>query len=252
MIDVATLKKTGAGLSERSVPQALEFQARHGPGGRRRAKSARAHDRDHLLAAADWLKRAQDATNDGGFVGRYNLRTGWSSSYPETTGYIIPTLVRLADTLGDDEYLQTRRTRHRVSALGPASQWSISRRRDRREQHESVALQHRADHARPAGVDEAHRRRALPHGAVPRRTLAVRDSGSVGRVAEVFLPGAGNRLQRAPDLLAGRGGRVSRRRADAAGFVEASRVGAASTTMPSVRGSTCAASAPRTTPPIAR
>ena len=70
-------------------------------------RNLRAHtDRDHLLAAADWLKRAQDATNDGGFVGRYNLRTGWSSSYPETTGYIIPTLLRLADTLGDDEYLR--------------------------------------------------------------------------------------------------------------------------------------------------
>ncbi len=70
-------------------------------------RNLRAHtDRDHLLAAADWLKRAQDATNDGGFVGRYNLRTGWSSSYPETTGYIIPTLLRLADTLGDDDYFK--------------------------------------------------------------------------------------------------------------------------------------------------
>jgi folate-dependent phosphoribosylglycinamide formyltransferase PurN len=63
-------------------------------------------DRDHLLAATNWLKRAQDATPDGGFVGRYNLRSGWSSSYPETTGYIIPTLLRLADTLGDDAYLK--------------------------------------------------------------------------------------------------------------------------------------------------
>jgi formyl transferase-like protein/prenyltransferase/squalene oxidase-like repeat protein len=63
-------------------------------------------DRDHLLAAANWLKRAQDATPDGGFVGRYNLRSGWSSSYPETTGYIVPTLLRLADALGDDEYLK--------------------------------------------------------------------------------------------------------------------------------------------------
>ena len=70
-------------------------------------RNLRAHtDRDHLLAAAGWLKRAQDATADGGFVGRYNLRTGWSSSYPETTGYIIPTLLRLADTLGDDDYLK--------------------------------------------------------------------------------------------------------------------------------------------------
>ncbi len=44
--------------------------------------------------------------SDGGFVGRYNLRSGWSSSYPETTGYIIPTLLRLADTLGDDDYFK--------------------------------------------------------------------------------------------------------------------------------------------------
>jgi folate-dependent phosphoribosylglycinamide formyltransferase PurN len=63
-------------------------------------------DRDHLLAAAEWLKRAQDATPDGGFVGRYYLKTGWSSSYPETTGYIVPTLLKLADELHDDEYLQ--------------------------------------------------------------------------------------------------------------------------------------------------
>jgi folate-dependent phosphoribosylglycinamide formyltransferase PurN len=63
-------------------------------------------DREHLLAAANWLKRAQDATSDGGLVGRYFLRTGWSSSYPETTGYIIPTLLKLADELHEDEYIQ--------------------------------------------------------------------------------------------------------------------------------------------------
>jgi folate-dependent phosphoribosylglycinamide formyltransferase PurN len=69
-------------------------------------RNLRVHsDREHLLAAANWLKRAQDATSDGGFVGRYNLRTGWSSSYPETTGYIIPTLLKLADELHDEEFL---------------------------------------------------------------------------------------------------------------------------------------------------
>jgi folate-dependent phosphoribosylglycinamide formyltransferase PurN len=63
-------------------------------------------DREHLMAAVGWLKRAQDATSDGGFVGRYNLKTGWSSSYPETTGYIIPTLLKLADEFKDDDYIQ--------------------------------------------------------------------------------------------------------------------------------------------------
>jgi folate-dependent phosphoribosylglycinamide formyltransferase PurN len=69
-------------------------------------RNLRAHsDRLHLLAATNWLKRAQDATRDGGFVGRYNLRTGWSSSYPETTGYIIPTLLKLADELQQEEFI---------------------------------------------------------------------------------------------------------------------------------------------------
>ncbi len=63
-------------------------------------------DRDHLVAAAGWLKRAQDATPDGGFVGRYYLKSGWSSSYPETTGYIIPTLLKLADELHEEAYLR--------------------------------------------------------------------------------------------------------------------------------------------------
>ncbi len=63
-------------------------------------------DREHLIAAAGWLKRAQDATPDGGIVGRYQLSTGWSSSYPETTGYLVPTLLKLADELGDDDFFR--------------------------------------------------------------------------------------------------------------------------------------------------
>ena len=63
-------------------------------------------ERQQLLAAAGWLKRAQDAMKDGGIAGRYNLKTGWSSSYPETTGYIIPTLLKLADELQDEEFLR--------------------------------------------------------------------------------------------------------------------------------------------------
>ncbi len=48
--------------------------------------------------------RAQDSSGDGGICGRYFLAHGWSSSYPETTGYAIPTLLTLADVLADDEY----------------------------------------------------------------------------------------------------------------------------------------------------
>jgi hypothetical protein len=45
-----------------------------------------------------WLARAQDfsTTADGGVARHYSLITGWGPSYPETTGYIIPTLLGYA------------------------------------------------------------------------------------------------------------------------------------------------------------
>jgi hypothetical protein len=53
----------------------------------------------HLVAAVDWLARAQDATGSGGIARGYSLGwnpyfgvRGWEPAYPETTGYIIPTL----------------------------------------------------------------------------------------------------------------------------------------------------------------
>src|SRR5262250_1526931 len=66
-------------------------------------------DQDHLLAAAEWIERAQDATGDGGVSGRYSLRRGWTSSYPETTGYLVPTLIHLSDTLREPRYRERAR-----------------------------------------------------------------------------------------------------------------------------------------------
>lgn len=45
--------------------------------------------------AIRWLCVAQDrsASADGGVARHYSLRTGWGRSYPETTGYIVPTLL---------------------------------------------------------------------------------------------------------------------------------------------------------------
>jgi len=63
-------------------------------------------DEDALRGAAGWIARAQEATGDGGIAGRYRLASGWSSSYPETTGYMIPTLLALADALGDPQYVE--------------------------------------------------------------------------------------------------------------------------------------------------
>ena len=53
-----------------------------------------------LQAAYEWLCAAQDSTGDGGVAGCYNLATGWSASYPETTGYLIPTFLHYAAARG--------------------------------------------------------------------------------------------------------------------------------------------------------
>lgn len=64
----------------------------------------------HLQEAVAWLKRAQDATPDRGVSRGYSVGWkaqfggyGWQPSYPETTGYIIPTLFDCAVSLGDDD-----------------------------------------------------------------------------------------------------------------------------------------------------
>jgi hypothetical protein len=45
------------------------------------------------------LARAQDASTsaDGGVARHYSLISGWAPSYPETTGYIVPTLLTYAE-----------------------------------------------------------------------------------------------------------------------------------------------------------
>jgi len=54
--------------------------------------------------AVGWLSRAQDASTsaDGGVAAWFDLRAGWSTSYPETTGYIVPTLLDYAERTGDE------------------------------------------------------------------------------------------------------------------------------------------------------
>ena len=80
------------------------------------AREASRHDR-HGLPALDhgieacvdagiaWLARAQDqsASHDGGVARHFSVSTGWSTSYPETTGYIVPTLLTYAEWRRDDE-----------------------------------------------------------------------------------------------------------------------------------------------------
>jgi hypothetical protein len=55
-----------------------------------------------LPALLDWMSLAQDASAsaDGGVARDYSLVNGWASSYPETTGYIVPTFIEYARRSG--------------------------------------------------------------------------------------------------------------------------------------------------------
>lgn len=58
-----------------------------------------------------WLGRAQDhsASHDGGVASHFSLVTGWSTSYPETTGYIVPTMLAYAQLRRDETVRQRAR-----------------------------------------------------------------------------------------------------------------------------------------------
>lgn len=55
-----------------------------------------------LGAAVGYLLRAQQQGSDVG-MGSYHLSKGWGASYPETTGYAIPTLLAASKVLGWSE-----------------------------------------------------------------------------------------------------------------------------------------------------
>jgi hypothetical protein len=86
------------------------------------ARAARRRDRAGLPAVAPdseavldatmaWLCRAQDhsASADGGVARDYSLLSGWASSYPETTGYIIPTFIEYARRAPSEEMRERAR-----------------------------------------------------------------------------------------------------------------------------------------------
>jgi Prenyltransferase and squalene oxidase repeat len=58
-----------------------------------------------------WLGRAQDfsRSHDGGVARHFSLISGWGPSYPETTGYIIPTVIAYGRTRGDSSSLDRAR-----------------------------------------------------------------------------------------------------------------------------------------------
>ncbi|WP_020655383.1 pectate lyase [Massilia niastensis] len=64
----------------------------------------------HLKSAAEWLLVAQNATPDDGVAHSYDIKTKlWNASYPETTGYAIPTLYDYARLYHAPAYAEAAR-----------------------------------------------------------------------------------------------------------------------------------------------
>jgi hypothetical protein len=49
-------------------------------------------DEEHVRSAVAWLDAAQRASGGGGFAHSFSLTRGWEEPYPETTGYLLPSL----------------------------------------------------------------------------------------------------------------------------------------------------------------
>lgn len=71
-----------------------------------KGKNSNFFDETHIKAGMKWLCRAQDMAYGGGVSIRFSLLRGWGSSYPETTGYIIPTFLRYYKITGDESFAE--------------------------------------------------------------------------------------------------------------------------------------------------
>lgn len=70
--------------------------------GRAAPKSKELPIRTHVEAALGWIRHAHSAAGDGGISKGYSLLRGaWAPSYPETTGFTIPTILNAANFLDD-------------------------------------------------------------------------------------------------------------------------------------------------------
>ncbi len=77
--------------------------------------TTRRNSGDALQSLLQWIFEAQ--SSDGGIAAYYSLLTGYSKSYPEVTGYIIPTLYDVAREVNDNRA---------VVAAERATQWLLS------------------------------------------------------------------------------------------------------------------------------
>ncbi|HVZ39687.1 MAG TPA: hypothetical protein VHI13_10455 [Candidatus Kapabacteria bacterium] len=58
----------------------------------------------HLRAVMNWLFRSCGCLHLEGSSAGYSITDGWRPAYPETTGYIIPTLLRYQRYAGEDRF----------------------------------------------------------------------------------------------------------------------------------------------------
>ncbi len=64
-------------------------------------------DKKHLEASIKWLQKAFEVNDKKGVSAAFNLiENEWMVSYPETTGYVIPTFIAYSEFTGKNEYLQ--------------------------------------------------------------------------------------------------------------------------------------------------
>ncbi|NIV29347.1 MAG: hypothetical protein GWN58_07510 [Anaerolineae bacterium] len=91
----------------RNLPNTLKQMAIHG---RELPSTPDIDIKLHLEAAIDWILRAREHSHDGGIPAFFDLLRGrWASSYPETTGYTIPTM------FASSRYLK-RRDLHEIAS----------------------------------------------------------------------------------------------------------------------------------------
>lgn len=62
-----------------------------------------------VAATTDWLYRAQacSSSRDGGVARHFSVIDGWGPSYPETTGYIVPTMLAQGQRAKNDSYTES-------------------------------------------------------------------------------------------------------------------------------------------------
>lgn len=98
----------GAWLERLQLPAAARAEAR------RDRQGLPAHDPGAervLPVLMDWMCEAQDRSRsaDGGVARDYSLIKGWATSYPETTGYIVPTFIEQGRRTGRQDLLDRAR-----------------------------------------------------------------------------------------------------------------------------------------------